>query len=66
MNAAEISTILSIAGTIVSLAEKYGPEIYETIINAIKQTRSGTGPTIAEIQKIFEKCKIDNETIQNI
>lgn len=64
MNAEAITAIIGVAGTVVSLAEKYGPEIYETVIEAIKQSKSTTGPTVAEIQAIFEKCKADNAAIQ--
>lgn len=64
MNAAEISVILGIVGTVVTLAEKYGPEVYETVIQAINQTKSKDGPTIADIEAIFAKCKADNDAIQ--
>ena len=65
MDAAAISAILGVAGTVFELAEKYGPEIYETVISAINQTKSGTGPTTAELEAIFAKCKADNEAIQS-
>lgn len=65
MNAAAITAIIGVAGTVLELAEKYGPEVYDTVINAIEQTKSGTGPTAAEIEAIFAKCKADNEAIQS-
>lgn len=65
MNAAAITAIVGVAGTVLELAEKYGPEVYDTVINAIEQTKSGTGPTTAEIEAIFAKCKADNEAIQS-
>lgn len=52
-------------GEVVELAEKYGPEIYTTIIAAIEQSKSGTGPTDADIQAIIAKCVADNAAIQN-
>lgn len=64
MTAAEISTILGIAGTLVTLAEKYGPEAYDTVVNMIEQLKSGDGPTAAQIEEIFAKCKADNDAIQ--
>lgn len=64
MNTAAISAILGIAGTVVTLAEKYGPEIYDTVVEAINQSKSSDGPTVAEIEAIFAKCKADNEAIQ--
>lgn len=65
MNAAEISTILGVVGTVAGLAEKYGPEVYETVKEALEQSKSKTGPSITEIQAIFAKCKADNTTIQS-
>ena len=65
MTAAEISTILGIAGTLVTLAEKYGPEAYDTVVNMIEQLKSGDGPTAAEIEALFAKCKADNDAIQS-
>lgn len=65
MTAAEISAILGVVGTVVTLAEKYGPEAYETVLSAIEQSKSGTGPTTAEIEAIFAKCKADNAAIQS-
>lgn len=64
MNTAEISAILGVVSTVGGLAEKYGPEIYETVKDAIEQSKSGTGPTVADIEAIFAKCKADNEAIQ--
>jgi hypothetical protein len=57
--------ILGVVGEVVELAEKYGPEIYATIIAAIEQSKSGTGPTDADIQAIIAKCVADNTAIQN-
>lgn len=65
MTAAEISAILGVVGTVITLAEKYGPEAYETVLSAIEQSKSGTGPTTAEIEAIFAKCKADNAAIQS-
>ncbi|MCH4092049.1 hypothetical protein [Acetobacter sp.] len=45
MNTAEISALLGTLGAVVSLAEKYGPEVYTTVINAFGQTKRGTGLT---------------------
>ncbi|CEF53240.1 hypothetical protein [Acetobacter ghanensis] len=64
MTAAEISAILGIVGTVVSLAEKYGPEAYNTVLSAIEQSKSGTGPSDADIAAIFAKCQADNTAIQ--
>ena len=64
MNAAEISAILGVVGTVVELAEKYGPEVYETVKQAIEQSKSKTGPSVEDIQAIFAKCKADNAAIQ--
>lgn len=64
MNTAEISAILGVVSTVGVLAEKYGPEIYETVKDAIEQSKNGTGPTVADIEAIFAKCKADNEAIQ--
>ncbi|MFT8723790.1 MAG: hypothetical protein ABF759_14650, partial [Acetobacter malorum] len=57
--------ILGVVGEVVELAEKYGPEIYTTIIAAIEQSKSGTGPTDADIQAIIARCVADNAAIQN-
>ena len=65
MNAAEISAILGVVGTVAGLAEKYGPEVYETVKEALEQSKSKTGPSITEIQAIFAKCKADNTAIQS-
>jgi hypothetical protein len=65
MTAAEISAILGVVGTVVTLAEKYGPEAYDTVVSALQQSKSGTGPTTAEIEAIFAKCKADNAAIQS-
>ncbi|GBR56374.1 hypothetical protein AA18889_0609 [Acetobacter senegalensis DSM 18889] len=65
MNAAEISTILGVVGTVAGLAEKYGPEVYETVKEALEQSKSKTGPNVADIQDIFAKCKADNTAIQS-
>ncbi|ARW10035.1 hypothetical protein [Acetobacter ascendens] len=64
MNAAEISAILGVVTTVAGLAEKYGPEVYETVKEAIEQSKSKTGPTVADIEAIFAKCKADNADIQ--
>ncbi|MFT8469172.1 MAG: hypothetical protein ABF976_11305 [Acetobacter syzygii] len=65
MTAAEISAILGVVGTVVSLAEKYGPQAYDTVLNAIEQSRNSTGPTDADIAAIFAKCQADNAAIQS-
>lgn len=62
--AAAAGAILGVVGEVVDLAEKYGPEIYTTIITAIEQSRSGTGPSDADIQAIIAKCVADNAAIQ--
>ncbi|MBS0981162.1 MULTISPECIES: hypothetical protein [Acetobacter] len=64
MNTAALTALLSLASTLVSLAEQYGPEIYTTFLQAVEQSKSGTGPTADEIRIIFEKCKADNASIQ--
>ncbi|OUI97613.1 hypothetical protein [Acetobacter sp. DsW_54] len=64
MTAAEISVILGIVGTVVSLAEKYGPEAYDTVLSAIAQSKSGTGPSDADIAALFAKSQADNAAIQ--
>ncbi|MCP1212321.1 hypothetical protein [Acetobacter okinawensis] len=64
MTAAEISAILGVVGTVVSLAEKYGPQAYDTVLSAIEQSRSGTGPSDADIAALFAKCQADNVAIQ--
>mgnify|MGYP001265807150 len=64
MTAAEISAILGVVGTVVSLAEKYGPQAYDTVVSAIEQSRSGTGPSDADIAALFAKCQADNAAIQ--
>ncbi|ASC05605.1 hypothetical protein S101468_01347 [Acetobacter pasteurianus subsp. pasteurianus] len=64
MNAAEASAILGVVGAVAGLAEKYGPEVYETVKQAIEQSKSKTGPSVADIQAIFAKCKADNAAIQ--
>ena len=62
--ASAASAILAVVGEIVELAEKYGPETYTTVVSAIKQTMSSTGPTVADIEAIFAKCQADNAAIQ--
>ena len=62
--AAAASAILAVVGEVVGLAEKYGPETYTTVVNAIQQTMSSTGPTVADIEAIFAKCQADNAAIQ--
>ncbi|PAK77845.1 hypothetical protein [Acetobacter fabarum] len=57
--------ILGVVGEVVELAEKYGPEIYTTVVAAIEQSKSGTGPTDADIQAIIAKCVADNAAIQS-
>ncbi|MFT8586824.1 hypothetical protein [Acetobacter papayae] len=63
--AAAAGAILGVVGEVVELAEKYGPEIYTTIIAAIEQSRSGNGPSDADIQAIIAKCVADNAAIQS-
>ncbi|WP_349934548.1 hypothetical protein [Acetobacter sp. A11-2] len=65
MNAAETSAILGVVTTVAGLAERYGPEVYETVKQAIEQSKSKTGPSVADIQAIFAKCKADNAAIQS-
>ncbi|MFT9458457.1 MAG: hypothetical protein ABF611_02735 [Acetobacter orientalis] len=47
-----------------TLAEKYGPEVYQTVVDTINQSKSADGPTVAEIEAIFAKRKADNDAIQ--
>lgn len=65
MNATEISAIMGVVGTVAGLAEKYGPEVYETVKEALEQSKSKTGPSVADIQTIFAKCQADNAAIQS-
>lgn len=65
MKTEELGAILDVVGTVVELAEKYGPEVYETVKQAIEQSKSKTGPTVADIEAIFAKCKADNAAIQS-
>lgn len=65
MTEAELTSILGIAATVATLAEKYGPEVYDTVKSAIDETLSKTGPTKASIQEIYEKCLADNQAIQS-
>ncbi|GCE79527.1 hypothetical protein [Komagataeibacter oboediens] len=64
MDAAELSAIVSGATTVIGLIEKYGPEAWTTIVQAVEQTKSGTGPTASDIEAIYAKCKADNAAIQ--
>ncbi len=64
MNEAMIAAILGATGTIISLIEKYGPEAWTTIKEAVENTTSSTGPTMADIEAIFAKCQADNDAIQ--
>lgn len=64
MNATEIGLAISAISTISGLAEKFGPDIYDTVIGAIKALKSTSAPTTAEIEAIFAKCKADNDAIQ--
>lgn len=63
--AAAISAILGVVGTVVELAEKYGPEIYDAVVKAIEQTKSGTGPTDADLAAIIATAKANNDAIQS-
>ena len=64
MDAAEIGAIASAASTVLALIEKYGPEAWATVKEAIETSKSTTGPTLAEIEAIYAKCKADNAAIQ--
>ena len=64
LNTTGVGLAISAISTVVGLAEKYGTEIYDTVIDAIKELKSTTGPTTAEIDAIFAKCKADNDAIQ--
>ncbi|MDN7351030.1 hypothetical protein [Acetobacter senegalensis] len=64
MNAAELSAILGVVTTVAGLAEKYGPEVYETVKSALEQSRSSTGPTGDDLKALFAKCQADNAAIQ--
>lgn len=59
------TAILGVVGEVAALAEKYGPETYATVISAIQQTMSSTGPSVADIEAIFAKCQADNAAIQS-
>ena len=65
MTTSEISAILGVVGTVAGLAEKYGPEVYETVREALEQSKSKTGPSVEDIKAIFAKCKADNAAIQS-
>lgn len=64
MTPAEISAVLGVVATVVGLAEKYGPEVYETVTSALEQSKSKTGPTADQIAALFAKCTADNAAIQ--
>ncbi|ACI52183.1 hypothetical protein Gdia_2438 [Gluconacetobacter diazotrophicus PA1 5] len=64
MDEAMIAALVSASGTIIALVEKYGPEAWTTIKNAVENTTSSTGPTDADIAAIYAKCQADNDAIQ--
>lgn len=65
MNPTELGLIISVLSTVAGLAEKYGPEVYETVITALSVSKSTNGPTLDQISAILDKCKADNEAIQS-
>ncbi|EFG83713.1 hypothetical protein IFJ82_06265 [Novacetimonas hansenii] len=64
MDVTEIGAIASAASAVLALIEKYGPEAWATIKEAVETTKSTTGPTLAEIEAIYTRCKADNAAIQ--
>ena len=64
MDVTEIGAIASAASAVLALIEKYGPEAWVTIKEAVETTKSTTGPTLAEIEAIYARCKADNAAIQ--
>ena len=64
MDTAEISAIVNGASTVISLIEKYGPDAWTTIKTAVEDTVSSGGPSAADIEAIYAKCKADNAAIQ--
>lgn len=64
MDTAEISAIVNGASTVISLIEKYGPDAWTTIKTAVEDTVSSGGPSAADIEAIYAKCKADNTAIQ--
>lgn len=64
MTAAEISAILGAATTIAGLVEKYGPDVYTDVKDAIENTLSKSGPTTAAMDALAAKCKAANAAIQ--
>ncbi|MBE7619330.1 hypothetical protein NO263_09905 [Gluconacetobacter entanii] len=64
MDATEIGAIASAASAVLALIEKYGPDVWTTIKEAVETSTSTTGPTVAEIEAIYARCKADNAAIQ--
>ncbi|RBM07744.1 hypothetical protein [Novacetimonas cocois] len=64
MDAEEIGAIASAASAVLALIEKYGPEAWETIREAVETTTSGTGPSVAQVEAIYARCRADNAAIQ--
>lgn len=58
------SMIVNIIGLVVAAAEEV-PSIVTTIVKAVESSTSGTAPTAAEIEALFEECKAINTTIQD-
>ncbi|MFT9215780.1 MAG: hypothetical protein ABF513_05925 [Acetobacter malorum] len=58
------SMIVNIIGLVVAAAEEV-PSIVTTIVKAVESSTSGTAPTAAEIEALFEECKSLNTTIQD-
>ncbi|MDE7547220.1 hypothetical protein PY793_04370 [Acetobacter fabarum] len=58
------SMIVNIIGLVVAAAEEV-PSIVTTIVKAVETSASGTAPTAAEIEALFEECKSLNTTIQD-
>ncbi|AHI24174.1 hypothetical protein H845_210 [Komagataeibacter xylinus E25] len=65
MTAAEISAILGAATTIAGVVEKYGPQVYTDVKDAIEATISKTGPTTAAMDALAAKCAAANAAIQS-
>lgn len=58
------SMIVNIISLVVAAAEEV-PSIVPTIVKAVESSTSGTAPTAAEIEALFEECKTLNTTIQD-
>lgn len=64
MNFANVSSIISVVSQAAGLLEEYGPETLDTIVNAIKAVRSGSGPSDAVIAALLVQNQTTNAAIQ--